>query len=80
MPFRPVNDEDPLRDLDRRMAGRGNGEKTARELDVDSSHLREIKAGKRRMGLKVARGLGWELRWMRVEKVEKVEEKNDRLR
>ena len=67
MPFRPVNDEDPLRDLDRRMAGRGNGEKTARELDVDACHLRQIKSGARKMGQRIARGLGWELRWVRIE-------------
>lgn len=65
--MRPVNDEDVLRDLDRRMQGRGNGEQTARDLGVESAHLREMKSGRRPPSRKVAAGLGWELRWVRKE-------------
>ena len=62
---RPLNDDEVLKALDRKMAGRGNGERAARDLGVDSAHLREMKSGRRRVSLKVARGLGYELRWVK---------------
>jgi hypothetical protein len=64
--MRPVNDEEVLHELDRRMAGHGNGERAARELGVEPRRLREMKSGGRAISLKVGRGLGFELRWVRV--------------
>jgi hypothetical protein len=64
--MRPVNDEEVLHELDRRMAGHGNGERAARELGVDSAHLRSMRSGSQAISLKVGRGLGFELRWVRV--------------
>ena len=66
--MRPVNDSEVLLELDRHMAGRGNGERTARELGVDSAHLRSMRSGNQAISLKVAAGLGFELRWVRVRK------------
>ena len=66
--MRPVNDDEVLETLDRRMAGYGNGERTARELGVESAHLRAMKSGSQAVSLKVAAGLGFELRWVRVRK------------
>ena len=63
--MRPINDEDVLQELDRRMAGHGNGERAARELGLDSAHLRSIRSGGRAISRKVAAGLGWELRWVK---------------
>lgn len=68
MRSRPVNDDEILIELDRRTKGRGNGERTARELGVESSHLREIKSGRRPPTQQVAAGLGFELRWVKREK------------
>lgn len=64
--MRPINDNEVLDDLARRMNGYGNGEKMARELDTEPRHLREIKCGGRPPSLRVARGLGWELKWVKV--------------
>ncbi len=66
--MRPVNDDEVLQALDRRMAGHGNGERTARDLGVESSHLRSMRSGSQAISLKVGRGLGFELRWVRVKK------------
>ena len=66
--MRPVNDDEVLETLDRRMAGYGNGERAARELGVESAHLRAMKSGSQAVSLKVAAGLGFELRWVRVKK------------
>jgi hypothetical protein len=68
--FRPVNDEEVLRELDRRMAGRGNGKRLAMALEMDPAHLRSIRSGERSVGWKVATGLGYELRWVKVGTVE----------
>ena len=65
-PRRPVNDELVLRELDRRMRGYGNGIKTATDLDTDYSHLRSMRAGNERITMKVARALGFELRWVKT--------------
>jgi hypothetical protein len=62
---RPVNDEEVLADLDKRMHGHGNGVRTARELDTDPAHLRSMRSGNWPISRKVANGLGWELRWVR---------------
>lgn len=62
---RPTNDDEVLLELDRRTKGYGNGERTARELGVESSHLREIKSGRRSLTGRVAEGLGFDLRWVR---------------
>jgi hypothetical protein len=62
-PRRPVNDRDVLVELDRRMEGHGNGKRTALALDVDYSHLRSMRAGSEPVTMKVAAGLGFELRW-----------------
>jgi hypothetical protein len=64
-PRRPVNDELVLRELDRRMAGRGNGVQTAIDLGTDYSHLRSMRAGSEPVTMKVAQGLGFELRWVK---------------
>jgi hypothetical protein len=64
---RPVNDEDVLAELDRRCEGYGNGWKTANELGVEPSHLREIKSGRRKPSRKVAEGLGFTLKWVKKE-------------
>jgi hypothetical protein len=69
--IRPVNDDEVLFDLDRRMSGHGNGERTARELSAEPRHLRSIRSGTEPMTRKVARALGWELRWVRMEKPER---------
>ena len=66
--MRPSNDEELLRELDRRCQGRGNGERTAKEIGVWSSHLRSMRSGDRHVNLKVAAALGFELRWVKVEK------------
>jgi len=63
--MRPVNDDEVLAALDRRMAGHGNGERTARELGVDSAHLRSMKSGYQAISAKVAAGLGYSLRWVK---------------
>ena len=65
--IRPVNDADILAEIDRRTQGRGSGERLARELGIESAHLREMKSGRRPPSRKAARGLGWDLRWVRVE-------------
>ena len=70
MSCRPVNDEEVLRALDIRMSGHGNGAKAARELGVESSHLRAMRSGCRGISQKIAKGLGFELRWVRVERDE----------
>ena len=61
---RPVNDEEVLRELDRRTAAWGAGAQLARELGMLSTHLREMKSGRRPPSQKVAAGLGFELRWV----------------
>ena len=66
--MRPVNDNEVIEALDKRMAGYGNGERTARELGVDSAYLRSIRSGNQAISLKVGRGLGFELRWVRAKK------------
>jgi hypothetical protein len=63
--MRPVNDDEVLRELDRRMAGHGNGERTARELGVESAHLRSMRSGNQVISPKVAAGLGYQLRWVK---------------
>jgi hypothetical protein len=63
--MRPVNDEEVLHELDRRMAGHGNGERAARELGVEPRHLREMKSGGRSISQKVAAGLGYQLLWVK---------------
>ena len=65
MSLHPSNPEIILRELDRRMAGYGNGKKLAEELGVDYSHLRSMHAGSEGVTMKVAIGLGFELRWTR---------------
>ena len=67
--MRPINDDEVLRALDLRTRGRGNGARTARELSIEPSHLREIKSGRRTVGLKVAAGLGYTLKWVKREEV-----------
>lgn len=62
---KPVNDHEVIADLARRTQKYGSGESVARQLGVDSSHLREMKSGRRPPSLKVANGLGWELKWVR---------------
>ena len=69
--LQPVNDEDVLKTLDQAMSGYGNGKRVAIELDVNYSHIRQIKAGRRRISRKVAEGLGFELRWVRVSEEKK---------
>lgn len=66
--MRPVNDDEVIQALDRRMAGHGNGERVARELGVDSAHLRSMRSGNQAISLKVGHGLGFELRWVKKEK------------
>ena len=66
MALHPVNPEIVLRELDKRMTGHGNGERAARELGVDSAHLRAMKSGYQAISAKVAAGLGFELRWIRT--------------
>jgi hypothetical protein len=65
--MRPINDDLVLSELDRRTFGYGNGERTAKRLGVDSSHLREIKSGRRPPSRRVAEGLGFELKWVKKE-------------
>jgi len=64
-PRRPVNDEEVLAVLDRRMRGYGNGKRTALDLGVDYAHLRSMRAGAEPVTAKVAKALGFELRWVR---------------
>ena len=68
MSLRPVNSEAVLRELDRRTAGRGNGKKLAAMVDIEPPHLREMKCGRRQVNQKVAAVLGYELRWVKVNK------------
>jgi hypothetical protein len=63
--MRPVNDHEVLAALDRRMAGHGNGERAARELGVDSAHLRSMRSGNQTISVKVAAGLGYQLLWVK---------------
>jgi hypothetical protein len=62
----PVNTEEVLVALDRRMAGYGNGIRLADELNMEPSRLHAIKSGAERMTQKVATGLGYELRWVKI--------------
>jgi hypothetical protein len=64
-PPRPVNDTEVLADLDRQMAGYGNGRRLADKLDMEPSHLRSMRSGSTSLGRRVAEALGWELRWVR---------------
>jgi hypothetical protein len=73
--MRPANEEVVLKDLDALMAGHGNGKQAAAHLDVDPDYLRSIRSGARRVPLKVARGLGYELRWVKMETTIPVESK-----
>ena len=66
MSLHPSNPDLPLRELDRRMRGYGNGARLARELGVEAAHLRAMKSGSQAISQRVARGLGFELRWVRV--------------
>ena len=68
--MRPINDSEVLAELDRRTQGYGSGERLARELGVESAHLRAMKSGAESVSKKVAAGLGFELRWIRVKKEE----------
>ena len=72
MAIRPVNPELVLRELDRRMAGYGNGARLAEELGVYAAHLRAMRSGNQAVTEKVARGLGFELRWVRKGQVGQV--------
>jgi hypothetical protein len=63
--LRPINDEEVRVDIDRRCQGYGNGQRTANELGLNPSHLREIKSGGRAVSRKIAAALGWELRWVK---------------
>jgi hypothetical protein len=74
MSLRPANPELILAELDRRMAGHGNGAVLARELGVDAAHLRAMKSGSQAVSPRVAAGLGFELRWVRVEQRKQTEE------
>ena len=71
--LRPVNDADILAEIDRRTQGHGAGERLAKELGVESSHLREMKSGRRPPSRKAARGLGWELRWVKANQEKKAQ-------
>lgn len=62
----PLNDHEVLQELDRRMAGYGNGARLARELHVEPAHLRSMKSGSKRVSQQAAAGLGFELRWVRT--------------
>jgi hypothetical protein len=62
---RPINDSEVLHDLDRRMSGYGNGVRLAESLDMDPAHLRSIRSGYRTPSIKVAAALGYELRWVK---------------
>jgi hypothetical protein len=66
--MRPVNDDEVLEALDQCMRGYGNGERAARELGVESAHLRSMRSGHQAISLKVAKGLGFQLRWVKKEK------------
>ena len=66
--MRPINDNEVLAALDLRTHGYGNGWRTANELGIEPSHLREIKSGRRKVSRKVAEGLGYQLLWVRKEK------------
>lgn len=72
--MRPVNDEEVLRDIERRSdwrtQGWGAGDRLARDLDVDPSHLRQVKSGTRPISRKMATRLGWVLKWVKSEKVQ----------
>jgi hypothetical protein len=63
--LRPVNDHEIQAILAKRMAGYGNGERTAIELDVESNQLREMRSGRRGPSPKVASKLGYELKWVK---------------
>ena len=62
---RPINDDLVLAELTRRMRGYGAGERAAREFSVESSHLREMKSGRRPPSRKVANALGFDLMWVK---------------
>jgi|ERR1035437_4786093 hypothetical protein len=79
MSLHPINPDLVLQELDRRMSGWGNGEKLARVLEMDARHLRSIRSGSEKVTQKVAAGLGFELRWVKV-KVGKGEQQDDRDR
>lgn len=63
---RPVNDDELLIELDRRSQGYGAGVRTARELGIEPTYLNDMKSGIRKPNSKVAAGLGFELRWVRL--------------
>ena len=66
--MRPINDDEVIRELDKRMQGHGNGERAARELGVESAHLRSMRSGNQAISVKVASGLGYQLRWVKTVK------------
>ena len=66
--MRPINDDEVLRALDARTKGYGNCVGTARDFGIEPSHLREIKSGRRAVSLRLAAGLGYELKWVRKTK------------
>ena len=70
VPIRPVNDDELLAELTRLTAEHGSGERLARRLGVESAHLRGMKSGREPVSRKVARGLGFELRWVKVKQAE----------
>jgi hypothetical protein len=68
MSLRPVNDDELLQELDRLTHGWGNGARLAALLKVQPAHLRGTKSGTESVSMKVAVGLGYELRWVKVRK------------
>ena len=66
--LRAVNDEELLKALDERTKGHGNTRAFAEKAGYDPSHISSIKSGCQRVSMKVATALGFELRWVRVNK------------
>jgi hypothetical protein len=63
---RPANDHEVIAELTRRTEGYGNGKRLARELGMVPNYLRSVKSGTQMVSVRLARLLGYELRWVRV--------------
>jgi hypothetical protein len=65
-----TNEHEVYSALTRATAGYGNLVKFARRAGLSPEHVHGMMFGNQRVSVRVARALGWELRWVRVSKGE----------
>lgn len=61
----PENNEEVLRELDRVTAPRGTIRKLSDKIEMEESHIRQVKCGARTMNQKLAAALGYKLMWIK---------------